>query len=248
MQNRKPRRRTFALLSAVGLAALGSSSADAGLFLDLRALGATTSGSGVLDPKNVALAAPGDTITVGLFASVTGTNGVNDDTIQSLNGMLNSVGSLKGNLSGGYVPAFFTAGITQNGSVLDWDSDGDLDIGMSPTNSTIIGKFVARSNTPTAMPSIGGDVQIGQFVFTSTTASGTASINFSIRNNNGNNLAQAALWFEDGLGSGTSRNPTTGAVTIGSPVNTPIPEPSTLGLMALATGGLLKRRRQALES
>lgn len=208
--------------------------------MDLRATGASTAGAGVLDPKNVALANPGDTVTLGLFAKVTGTDGVNNEAFQSVFGLVNSVGSNKGNMSGGYVPAFFTAGVSQNGSVVDWDSDGDLDIGLSPTNSSGVGKFAGRSLSATPMPSLGGAVLVGEFIWTVTTASGFFELNFTVRNNNGANVNAAALWFEDG--SSISKGPTNSPITVGPPVS--IPEPASLGALGLAGIGLLKRRNR----
>ena len=209
--------------------------------MDLRATGATTAGAGVVDSKNVVLSAPGDTVTLGLFAKVTGTDGVNNEQMQSIFGLVNSVGAAKGNMSGGYVPAFFTAGVSQNGSVLDWDSDGDLDIGLSPTNSSGVGKFAGRSTSPTPMPSLGGAVLVGEFVWTVTDASGSFDLNFTVRSNNGNNLAQTALWFEDG--STISKNPTNSPITVGPPV-TWGPEPSSLSAVVLTGIGLLNRRHR----
>lgn len=240
--NRKTGKLLAAAVGAAGLAGFGASKADAALLIDVRATGATTAGTGVVDPKTVVLSGVGDTVTLGVFAAVSGTNGVNDEGFTSVFGLLNSVGGLKGNLSGGYVPAFFTAGVSQNGSVVDWDSDGDLDIGLSPTSSSGTGKFAARSTATTPMPSIGGSVLIGEFVFTATSATDITDVNFRFRTLNGANVAAAGLWFEDG--STVSKNPTLSPSAVGVPVNISIPEPASLGLMALASVGLLGRRRK----
>ena len=206
--------------------------------MDLRVL---PSQPNYFSDKTFALYAIGDTVTLGLFAVVTGTNGVNDEMFQMVYGLINSLGDLKGNLSGGYLPAFFTAGFSQNGSVLDWDSDGDLDIGLSPTSSAGTGKFAGRSTGPVPMPSLNGAVQVGQFVWTATSTGGFVDINFRIRNSNGNNVSAAALWFEDG--SSVSKSPTLSPATVGPPV-TIAPEPASLDVTALAGIGLLQRRRR----
>jgi len=243
--NRKTGKLLAAAVGAAALAGVGASQADAALLIDVRATGATTSSAGVVDPKNVVINAPGDTVTLGIFASVTGTDGINNETLQSVYGLLNSVGAVKGNMSGtpSTLVAPFNGSGFQNGSVVDWDSDGDLDIGLGPTSSSSTGKFFARAASPEPMPSVGGSVQIGQIVFTATdTTSGVADVNFTIRNNNGNNVSQAALWFEDGNVVG--KNPQTGPTGVGAPVNIAVPEPASLGLMALASVGLLGRRRK----
>ena len=231
-------RNLIAIAGAAAVAGFGSSRADAGLFMDLRVL---PSDPNYLTDHSFALSSPGDTVTLGLFAQVTGTNGVNDELFQSVYGLVNSSGGIKGNLSGGYLPAFFTPGSSQNGSVLDWDSDGDLDIGLSPTNSGQTGKFAGRSPSPVPMPSLGGAVQVGQFLWTATdVAGGFVNISFTLRNSNGANLSQAALWFEDS--SSISKSPTLSSASVGPGVVNG-PEPSAVSAAALVSIGLLKRRR-----
>src|SRR5687767_4960319 len=99
MSRRSSRRVTsnvIAAASAAALASLGSSTADAGLFMDLRVL---PSQPNYVTHKGFNLSTPGDTVTLGLFARVIGTNGVNDELFQSVYGLVNSVGGLKGNLA-----------------------------------------------------------------------------------------------------------------------------------------------------
>jgi hypothetical protein len=251
-------RRLMAAITAAGLAGLGSSSADAGLFMDLRA---TAVGGGLLlDSKHVMPTGIGDNVTLALYARVTGTDGVNNEALNSVVGLLNSVGSLKGNLTGesgtpsGTNPgrttsASFSDSGFQNGSWVDWDSDGDLDIGASSTSSSSTGKWFARNATSGGLPmqnnvdANSGESLVGTFVWTVTALTGyDFAINFTLRNNNGGNVESAALWFQDG--TNLSRNPMNTPVTIGLPV-TVAPEPSSLGLLGLAGLGLLKRRRIA---
>lgn len=247
VSHRHSRRRSLALLSAAGLAGLGSSSADAGLLLDLRATGAS-GGAIVFDPKSYTVFSPGDVITLGLFARVTGTDGLNNETLTAVYGLVNSVGSLKGNLAGGPVVPFREPSF-QNGSVIDWDSDGDLDIGLSPTNSGSTGKFHARGTLlgvpmQTSVSPNAGESLIGEFTWTYTGGGPFTDINFRIRHSNGNNLSLAALWFEDG--STIAKNPTSSFASVGTPVNwTDEPEPSAISALAFTAIGLLARRRGA---
>ena len=239
-----------AAIGATGLAGLGASQADAALLIDIRATGVT---GGTLDNgKSVQVAGVGSVVTLGVFAQVSGTDGVNNETLGSLYGLLQSAGGLKGNLSGGFSGAFTDSG-AQNGSVIDWDSDGDLDIGLSPTSSSSTGKFFARNGTAggfTGLSPISADTaetQVGTFQFTVTSdATGTETVaQFIRRNNNGGNVLSAALWFEDG--STVSKNPsnsTYGVSAQGVSIAL-IPEPASLGLMALASVGVLGRRRKA---
>ena len=232
---------------AAALAGIGSSRADAALLIDVRI---TASSGGSIDNAKAWLPAGiGSTLTLGVFAHVSGTDGVNNETINSVYGLLNSIGDIRGNLSGGVFAPFTDSG-SQNGSVVDWDSDGDLDIGLSPTSSSAAGKFFARNGTAggyaalTPISSNSGEVQVGQFVFTVTDTIGTeTTINFVRRSNNGANVAAAALWFEDG--STVAKNPTNSPFSVSAQgvVVAVIPEPSTLGLMAIGTLGLLARRR-----
>jgi len=228
-----------AAVGAVGLAGFAADQADAALIVDVRATGG--SAGVIVTPKNVTLTAPGDTVILSVFARINGTNGTNDESLSSNHGSLSSgVGTLLGNLAGGR-SAPFTGSSSQNGSVQDIDGDGDLDIGS--TGSSVTGKFVARSDAPTVLPPTdanSGEVQIGQFTFTYTGGAGETFANFITRKNQtGGNLFSAATWFQDGISSA----PTTDVYDIGAPVHLVIPEPTSAALMGLASLGLLARRR-----
>jgi hypothetical protein len=241
---RKLRTRLATATGATALAMIGTSPADAALLIDVRATGVSF---GLLDNGKSVFAFPGSTVTLGVFAQVSGTDGVNNETFNSAYGLLNSVGLAKGNLSGGVAPGFNDSS-HQNGSVTDWDSDGDLDIGVSPTSSSSTGKFFARNATAGGLPltpinANTGEVLIGQFVFTVTAAGESTVINFLRRNNNGGNVSVAALWFEDG--STIAKQPSNSSFSV-NPIGVTIiaPEPSSLGLMALGSVGILRQRRQ----
>jgi hypothetical protein len=249
MDKRISRRASGKLMAAaVGATGLVAAQADAGLTIDLRALGVTTTAAGVIDEKNVIISAPADSVTLGVYARVNGTDGINNETFNSAYGLLNSAGVLKGNLAGGVVNGFNDSA-HMNGSLTDWDSDGDLDVGLSPTSSSSTGKFFARNATAGGVPltpinANTGEILIGQFVFTATGIPGPSStiVNFLRRNNNGGNVSVAALWFEDGSTVNKAPNMSPYGVNPQGVTIVAIPEPTTLGLMALGAIGLLRRR------
>ena len=236
-------RRPLAAAAIGALAGFGASHADASLIIDVRAISAT---HGVFeDGKFAPVFNPGDTVTVAVFARVSGTNGINDEMMQSAGGSLASNGSLKGNISGGVVAPFNAPSFT-NGSVQDFDSDGDLDLGSLGSTST--GKLFARSNAmqpinATADPNT-GEIQIAQATFTYTGGGGGAGdISYIVRTNaTGGPLTAAALWVEDG--STANSNPSGSIFAAGAPVSFGAPEPAGVGLLALSSIGLLARRRR----
>jgi hypothetical protein len=194
--------------------------------------------------------AVGDTITLDLFAIVSGTNGLNDEQVALAHGSVLSVGALLGNLSGGPVAPFTGLG-SQSGSVQDIDGDGDLDIGVAPNGGTpVIGYFVARTNAPvsgTPISANASEVRVGSFNFTMTGGNPEAFINFVRRANaSGGNITTAGVWFEDEV----PKNPTVSPLTVGTPVHAVVPEPASVATTAagLASLGLLARRRNKLRA
>ena len=138
----------------------------------------------------------------------------------------------------------FDASSYQLGSVQDFDSDGDLDIGSA--GSTITGKWFARSGAPTSAGTPvdlnTGEVQVAVFNMTVMSSTGAASVNFIPRTNStGGNLSVSAVWFQDN--DGHSYTPTSGSYGPGAPVTSFVPEPAALGLLSLGSIALCARRR-----
>jgi hypothetical protein len=232
---------SVAAMAAVGVVGAMTPRAEATLIIDVRAT--SLNGNSLAEPKGV-FVATGDVVTLGLFARVSGTNGVNDETLQSAHGAIISSGSLLGNLAGGPVAPFNGSG-SQNGSVQDLDADGDLDIGVAPNGGTpTTGFFIARSSQQesngTVVDANTREFQIGQVSFTVTGVAGTTFINFVRRANaSGGNIITSGVWAVDG----TVKNPTGDTMGSGSPVViNPDPEPSALTLAAVTGLGLLARR------
>jgi hypothetical protein len=193
--NHRGSRFLAAAVASVGLAVIQSSPALAGLFLDLRALSVTGSGNFIsADGKFVDLggvdAAEGKTVTMGVYARVSGTNAVqqvidvnsdgsefvttNDDSLEALRGSFYSDGFLKGNMGASspgpnttYNPRFtpFTGLGSTNGVFADFDFDGDLDLGAIGTDPTNM--WCARAVAPVfaARSSLNGNGYFHQGAF-----------------------------------------------------------------------------------
>jgi hypothetical protein len=230
-----------AAAATAGLVAVfgGTRIAHAGVIMDLRAVGLNGGplppswGAKEIDPD------AGDVVTLDLFAVVSGTNGLNDESFQSAHGAVISSGSLLGNLAGGPLAPFNASG-SQNGSVQDLDGDTDLDIGVAPNGGTpTTGYFVARSSIMEATTPVGpgtGEIRVARFTWTMTGNSGDVFFNFVRRANaSGGNIITAAVWSEDG---GIPKNPTLSPYGSGTPVHVIIPEPASVATAAAAVSSL----------
>jgi hypothetical protein len=238
-----------AAAAAVGIS--GSAPAQAGLIIDLRATAVNGQPlAGTNTPKQLGGLAPGDFVTLGLFARVSGTNGVSDEGLTSVHGAMISDNSaffdrMFGNLAGGAIAPFADSG-SQNGSVQDLDGDGDLDIGVTPNGGTpTTGYFIARASAlqtnGTVIDANTKEFQVGQFTFTVSPGGSDTFINFVRRANAaGGNITTAGVWSVDGV----ARNPTSDSFGSGTPVAILfVPEPSAAASAAVVALGLLARRR-----
>jgi MYXO-CTERM domain-containing protein len=248
---------------AVGVAGIGAAQhADASLIIDLRAT--AVNGLAIPASKDVTVEA-GNTVTMSIFAQVSGTNAANDDTVQSVAGNIVSTGGLLGNLSA--APTNTGSGLfnfrgngAQNGATQDLDADGDLDVGTPMNNQNVTQFFNARSNGPvtpgTVLSASQAEVLIGRVTFTvGAGADGETFVNFVNRvENNGTPATEGAVWFQDGGFDGDGNvqsvnpfNPTVAGAVFdrGSAVRlSVIPEPTGLALAGVAGLGLLARRRK----
>src|SRR2546421_76244 len=185
------------LAAASTLAILGASHAHAGLMIDVRAVGGTAGVTITENGKTVFVTGAGETVSIGVFARVSGTDGdnTNERLQQGFGSMISApiavpaTGQtlLLGNLSGGVVAPYNSA--SANGSIQDVDSDGDLDIGSN--GSTATGKISFRSGTsggeslataPKIDPNT-SEVLVYQAAFNVTSSSGGTDINWHIRTN-----------------------------------------------------------------
>jgi len=303
MDKRLSQRQSGKLLAAavasVGLAGFAASQSHGALVVDVRAIsGGTITGT---DKKTVVVASSGVTVTMGVFARISGTNAnqitndvnadgtdilrYNDDTLQALVGSFQSAGPRLGNFApvagpiatAGFSTPFspYNASGQTNGTAQDWDSDGDLDIGVAGGGGTDPSPlFAARAasqlqaaiddqtggggnvttgyvtNTGAGYLTITGsslinastnEVRVGQLKFIVDGGTGTALINFLVRQLG--DPAGAALWFEDGSATGT--NPAIGSFSVAAPVAISVaPEPATVSLLGIAALGLMARRRK----
>jgi hypothetical protein len=173
------KRRTIQILAAAcgGMGGLALEPARGGLMVDLRALpgpGYVVSGDG----KSVAPADYGTTISIAVFAKITGTNNIqlvgnfdgqgnapdtrNDDSLDALVGsFFSGAGGLLGNMNSAPGPVNYETAVTpfdvpftQDGFANDFDSDGDLDIGSLGNDPTE--KWAIRSGAFTYATRLNG--------------------------------------------------------------------------------------------
>ncbi len=221
--------------------------ASAGLNYDLR-----VSGGG----KTAMVNSIGQVITLDLFAQVTGAPG-NPAAEGFQDGFGSVLSSNGGNITGSLTSSFvapFNATGAQPGKQQDLDGDGDLDLGSNATAHSP-DFFFARATsmqtpqtTAAALITDGAEFKIASFSFTVQSITdyftgAPISINFQVPLFS-NNLDIEALWQQDG--NATDSNGLNGGTqpTVGTAVMIAVPEPSTLGLLAVVAGGFAARRRR----
>jgi len=191
----------------------------------------------------------------------------NDDSLQILVGSFkSSAGGLKGDIakltSTTQNPQVWNGAGSSAGTQLDADADTDLDIGQyNSTDSATMwigrsadktgvlydgagGKLYSSNGSNNAKNSIispsTSELYMGSIKFTVASGGPSSDVNFVLRPQSS---GTAALWFEDGSAAG--KDPyTPGAYSTGTPVNiAAVPEPASIGLLGIASVGLLARRR-----
>src|SRR5437773_4893652 len=166
--SRRQSGKIIAAVASVGLAGWAAHEANAGLVIDVRATAPGAGGTLAPGGKSVTIGAGTVTVTMGVFARLSGTNATqevgefggaaaddtrNDERLQTVVGSFNSSGGLLGNMTGNLAgqsisynsrTAPFNGNGSTNGVGLDWDSDGDLDIGQANTDATNL--WAVRAN------------------------------------------------------------------------------------------------------
>jgi hypothetical protein len=257
MKKRVDRRSVPRLMaaSAVGLAGFSVSQSNAavivnGVLIDVRAT--QLNGAPVADPTHVIVAA-GDVVTFNLFAQITGTNGLDDDGLQAIDGAIrSSTGGLLGNLSAQLFAPFNGSG-SSPGTPIDVDSDGDLDV-SGPQWQVSTGYFHPRSVVMTTNGTrIGNDTE--QFLISAATFTVGASategqqtvVDYLQHRTSfgGNNFPWGTFLIDGNNGGIVPRNADNTLIgTSGGVLIEVVPEPAGVALAALSSLGLLARRKK----
>ena len=237
-------------LVAAAMLLCALSSAQAALVYDIRFDDSDTSGGYV--------SVPGQTVTLDLFARVTGI----DNSMAAVEGFQEGYGSimatLTGDISGSIsstLAAPFQASGSQGGHANNLDGDSVLDIGSNQTvqNSDFIFARATQIQSTGGTPTLAGDgmeFKLATITFTLGTGDqpftygSTLHIGFALPNFT-SLTSVTALWMEDGVYQVSSMG-STAVPTVGAGITlTAIPEPSSallLGVGVLVAGAVRRRR------
>jgi len=216
------------LLAGAAVSGLGVSVTNAGLLIDVRAvkLNGVNLTAGQAKSVNVA---PGDTVSLRVFADVTGSNATKAQALQSLSGSFLSTGALKGYmaLSAAGQQKPFNASGASIGQATDLDGDGDLDIGSNtpgdpagfwavrsasltgPRSTDDAGATVFGPFPPTAIPGGTEYTLVDNLRFVVSTAAGNVGQTLANFRNRVSNTG--GLWVENATETSTDNGDTTTA-------------------------------------
>lgn len=159
----------------------GNRAAFGGLMITTSVSEVNGTGITVVNGQNVTVASGATgTITMDVFANVTGNNGVlTDDGLTSLRGLFSSRnvngGVVFGNLTATNFGAFTASGSTGGNNTMDFDGDGDLDIMGTSTGTLSSGWFIGSAGSnAVAMSASGQGVKVATLTYTLT--SGVANV------------------------------------------------------------------------
>jgi hypothetical protein len=199
----------------------------------------TLNGGSVANASSVQVNNVGDVVAYNVYANIT-TGTAANDAIQSAAGDIIGIGSVKGNLTHTNNANFATGAFNNGGS---FTMNGFQDVGFAVANdqtrpsNTSVGaiNYLASSKIP------GTKVLLGSGTFTVTALGDSSVIRFMLGTTTATN--RDPLWDENGV---IGVNQTTGTVSTAdlTITGTNVPEPASLGVLALGGAALLARRRK----
>jgi hypothetical protein len=230
------------------LTGIAINNASATLTFDLRATSLTGSGTISNGGKTVKGFASNDTITLSLYADITGTGTLG--MLSTFGAVLNTIGGINGNLATPTLQAPFNASGSNAGTVVDLNGDTFTDVGTNTNNTTtgaVAPKAAAVVTTGGTAITGGQEWLLETFVFTLGASVTGADTTINYRENTSTTLS-AALWTENSVAL-TSKGPgqpgtSTGVTALGTAVTlSAVPEPNTWGMVIGGFGTLVGIQR-----